>query len=294
MGSSQKRTEVLEYWLLSIPNQGNASKTMSTLKSNVESRGGEHYELNKLPMQRLKVGTLDKLIALSDDLGRVDASSKNVVAKLHRTYAELEDNTDQLLSVYNKSIRGYITNFLWDEGHFNPRAQLRDLVQVIHSNMVKTAEHLRKWTSSLSEIQNKLSAIERKKTGSLMNKSLTEYINHEDWYDGDYITSALVVVPNTKCNDFLEKYEFFEDTAAHKAYYDMLSKQHNEEEKQKQEEEEQGQEGGNQHKDVHNHDMNILAAAKCRVVVPESYKFLTKDSEFSLYRILLLRRGYAW
>eukprot|EP01083_Nonionella_stella_P284935 969945_1 len=179
---SSQKTEILEYWLLSIPNQGNSLKTISTLKSNVENRGGEHYELDKLPISRLKVGTLDKLIALSDDLGRVDASSKNVVAKLHRTYAELEDNTDQLLSVYNKSIRGYITNFLWDEGHFNPRAQLRDLVQVIHSNMIKTAEHLRKWTSTLSEIQNKLSAIQRKKTGSLMNKSLNEYINHEDWY----------------------------------------------------------------------------------------------------------------
>merc|ERR1712129_373897 len=161
----------------------------------------------------------------------------NVVQKLHRTYAELEGNTWEVnvLSVYNKSIRGYISHFLWDEGHFNPRAQLRDLVQVIHSNMIKTAEHLRKWTSSLSEIQNKVSAIERKKTGSLMNKSLNEYINHEDWYNGEYIASVLVVVPNNKCNDFLEKYEFFEDTAAHKAYYDMLNKQqHGDEADQKQ------------------------------------------------------------
>merc|ERR1712129_271883 len=209
----------------------------------------------------------------------------NVVQKLHRTYAELEGNTDKVnvLSVYNKSIRGYISHFLWDEGHFNPRAQLRDLVQVIHSNMVKTAEHLRKWTSSLSQIQNQLSAIERKKSGSLMNRSLTEYINHEDWYNGEYIASALVVVPTAKCQEFLAKYEFFEDTPAHKAYYDLLNKQ-----SEHQHEEEK--ENGNNHK----HDMNILAAAKCRVVVPDSAKHLAKDEEFSLYRVLLLRRGYAW
>eukprot|EP01084_Bolivina_argentea_P226649 382822_1 len=284
---SSQKTEILEYWLLSIPNQGNSLKTISTLKSNVENRGGEHYELDKLPISRLKVGTLDKLIALSDDLGRVDASSKNVVAKLHRTYAELEDNTDQLLSVYNKSIRGYITNFLWDEGHFNPRAQLRDLVQVIHSNMIKTAEHLRKWTSTLSEIQNKLSAIQRKKTGSLMNKSLNEYINHEDWYNGDYITSALVVVPNSKCNGFQQTYEFFEDTPAHKAYYDMLSKQN--------EQKENNNENNNENNDENdNNEMNKLAKAECRVVVPNSIKFITKDQEFSLFRVLLLHRGYQW
>mmetsp|Transcript_37137 Transcript_37137/g.32837 ORF Transcript_37137/g.32837 Transcript_37137/m.32837 type:complete len:434 (+) Transcript_37137:28-1329(+) len=288
---SAKKPEILTYFIISIPNQGSPEKTISTLKSNVESRGGEHYELDKLPIQRLKVGTLDKLIALSDDLGRVDSFGKNVVQKLHRTYAELEDNTDQLLSVYNKSIRGYITNFLWDEGHFNPRAQLRDLVQVIHGNMVKTAEHLRKWTSSLSEIQNQLTAIERKKTGSLMNKSLNEYINHEDWYNGDYITSALVVVPNTKKDDFLAAYEFFEDTPAHKAYYDMINKKH--EQQQGDDDNDRNEEASPLIDNIEN-EMNKLAAADCRVVVPNSQKFLTNDAEFSLYRVLLLKRGYQW
>ena len=297
---SGKKAESLEYWLLSIPNQGNPEKTITNLKQNVEQRGGEHYELDKLPIQRLKVGTLDKLIALSDDLGRVDSFGKNVVQKLHRTYAELEDNTDQLLSVYNKSIRGYITNFLWDEGHFNPRAQLRDLVQVIHGNMVKTAEHLRKWTSALSEIQNQLSAIERKKTGSLMNKSLNEYINHEDWYNGDYITSALVVVPKSKQNEFLEKYEFFEDTPANKAYYDMKTKQNEQQQEQQQQQSEEKPQNDeeseplNSKENIVENEMNKLAAAECRVVVPQSQKFLAEDAEFQLYRVLLLKRGYHW
>lgn len=292
---------MMEYFVISIPNQGSPEKTIQTLKSNVESRGGEHYELSQLPIQRLKVGTLDKLIALSDDLGRVDSFGKNVVQKLHRTYAELEDNTDQLLSVYNKSIRGYITNFLWDEGHFNPRAQLRDLVQVIHGNMTKTAEHLRKWTSSLSEIQNQLTAIERKKTGSLMNKSLNEYINHEDWYNGDYITSALVVVPNTKKEEFLATYEFFEDTDANKQYNDMLNKKNEQNQKEREDNNENPEEieplnnnNNNDEENMAENEMKKLQNAQCRVVVPNSQKFLTNDSEFALFRVLLLKRGYQW
>merc|ERR550539_1399400 len=219
-----KGPEVIEYWLISVPNQGNEEETVQTLRSNVESRGGEHYSLNgdKVPIDRLKVGTLDKLIALSDDLGRVDASGKNVVQKLHRTYSELEESEETLLPIYNKSVRGYITKFKWDEGHFNPRTQLRDLVQSIHSNMVKTAEHLRKWTSALSEIQNQLAAIERKKTGSLMNRALNEYVDCEDWFEGDYLRSALVVVPSLKNDHFLETYQFMEDTPANDAYLQML------------------------------------------------------------------------
>jgi len=292
-----KKVEVIEYWLISIPNQGNAKKTVDTLKSNVEDRGGEHYSLSgdKVPIDRLKVGTLDKLIALSDDLGRVDASGKNVVQKLHRTYSELEENMDQLLSVYNKSARAYIPQFRWDEGHFNPRTQLRDLVQSIHSNMVKTAEHLRKWTSALSEIQNQLAAIERKKTGSLMNKALNEYIDFKDWHEGNYIRSALVVVPKAKRDAFLAQYEFFEDTPANAAYYQMLHKKaevHEAEHK-----EEAVHEEAEEDKDKENesgNEMNKLRAAECRVVVPESHKLLTEDAEFSLFQVLLLERGYQW
>jgi len=295
-----KGVEVIEYWLISIPNQGNPEETVKTLRSNVEGRGGEHYSLNgnKVPIDRLKVGTLDKLIALSDDLGRVDASGKNVVQKLHRTYSELEESDETLLPIYNKSVRGYITNFKWDEGHFNPRTQLRDLVQSIHSNMVKTAEHLRKWTSALSEIQNQLAAIERKKTGSLMNKALNEFIDFKDWHQGNYIRSALVVVPKTKCDEFLAKYEFFEDTPANDAYYQMLHKKaeiHEAEHKEEAMLEEEDHHSTHEQKENESsHEMGKLRAAECRVVVPESHKKLTEDGEFALFQVLLLERGYQW
>jgi len=81
---------------------------------------------------------------------------------------------------------------------------------------------------------------------------------------------------------------FFEDTPAHKAYYDMLNKKKQTKEKV---DEEQEIEQENVNTD---NEMNKLAAADCRVVVPDSSKFLTKDAEFSLYRVLLLRRGYQW
>jgi len=297
-----KDVEVIEYWLISVPNQGNVEKTVQTLKSNVEGRGGEHHSLNgKVPIERLKVGTLDKLIALSDDLGRVDASGKNVVQKLHRTYSELEENMDQLLSVYNKSARAYIPQFRWDDGHFNPRTQLRDLVQSIHSNMVKTAEHLRKWTSALSEIENAVAAIERKKTGSLMNKTLSEYIDYKDWYEGDYLRSALVVVPKAKTAVFEAQYEFFEDTPANDAYYQMLNKRAEAHEADRKEEaaDHEHSDKDDDHPDHEQQNggdlqMGKLRAAECRVVVPESHKLLAEDGEFALYQVLLLERGYQW
>merc|ERR1712013_66747 len=127
-----------------------------------------------------------------------------------------------------------------------------------------------------------------------MNRSLAEYISAEDWYHGEYLTSALVVVPAAKVEQFLEHYEFFEDTAAHKAYYEMLNKRAELEDEQEMamasaEEKEalkgdvQGQGQGRKEQDL-----------QCRVVVPESAKKLTADKEFCLMRVLLLQRGYSW
>ena len=75
-------------------------------------------------------------------------------------------------------------------------------------------EHLRKWSAALSEIDNKLSAIERKNTGLSFH--------------------------------FLEHSEFFEDTPADKAYYDILNKRQDHE-NQVQEEEERELKAQSQH-----------------------------------------------
>jgi V-type H+-transporting ATPase subunit C len=297
MAADKFKSEVIEYWFIAIPNHGNANQAISTLKNHVESRGGKCNGLNKLPLQRLKVGTLDKLIALSDELGRVDNMGKGIVQKLHKSYMDLDDTPEQMLSVYNKSVHAYISNFVWDEGHFNPRAQMKDLVQSIHTNLTKTAEHLRKWTATLGDIQNKLNAIERKKTGSLMNKALNEYISLNEWVDGEYLCTALVVVPNNKTNDFLEQYEFFEDSDANKQYYELLSKKQEQDQKQQHNSEaNDAQSQPQQQPQVHHaqNEVDKLHNAECRCVVPDSQKFLTKDSEFSLFRVYLLKRGYQW
>ena len=158
--------ETLEYLLISVPNNKNPRQAIQYLSSVTQQQKAELSVLEGIPVKELRVGTLDTLIALSDELGKIDSAGKNITAKLHRTYRELENANQehvQQLSIQHKSIPAFINAFKWDEGHFNTRANLKDLVQTIHGNMQKNAEHLRKRSAKLAEIDTNLQAIVRKK-----------------------------------------------------------------------------------------------------------------------------------
>lgn len=281
------------YFLLALPNSGNEAKTVGDLHNILKSRGAKCSHLSRLPIHHLRVGTLDKLISLSDDFARIDAFGKNVVQKLHRTYSELE-GTKQILSIKNESIHSFITNFAWDDGHFNPHAQLRDLVQSIHANVMKTAEHLRRLSAALTEIENNLSNISRKLNGSLMNKCLKQYVSHENWYSGEYLRTALIVIPTTKTDTFMANYEFMEESSANRKYQSMM-KEKNDQLSSDIVINENSSNHANEEKSNLKFDVShIQQKHDCRIVVPESAQLLTTDKEFSLYSVMLLNCGYDW
>jgi len=158
----------MEYWLISIPNSSTEG-----LQLYVQNQNAEIYYFKYLPIQRLRVGTIDKLILLSDELVKIDRLGQTLVQKLHKTYTDIEETSNQQLDVLNKPIPAYIQNFEWDEGHFNLNSPLKDLVSNLQSNMNKTSEHLRKWQQALTSIQGQLQIIVKKKNRFINDKIFT-------------------------------------------------------------------------------------------------------------------------
>ncbi|ETO09869.1 hypothetical protein RFI_27508 [Reticulomyxa filosa] len=320
----------LEYWLISVPNEGNQEKALKELNQSVGRLNGQQWYLQNVPLTSLRVGKIDDLLALSESMGKIDAFGKSLVQKLHRTYAELE-KTDQLLSVYTKPIHGYLTTFEWDDGHINPRLKLQDLVQVIHINLQKTAEKLRTGSAKLGEIQGSLNAIERKKTAALLNKNLREYVDDKKWLNGEYLCSALVIVPVNKRAEFLKNYEFMEDGEANEKLMKLQKERkeqalkHEQEKKEKEQKEEKALEekkddhshphGGGGGQQQQHHDEHAAAAAAghgthghhqhqevfdmiktdgTRTVIPNSARELSADNESALFQVDLLKKGHDW
>ncbi|KAJ2844832.1 Vacuolar ATP synthase subunit C, partial [Coemansia erecta] len=64
------------YWLLSVPAHGDGHVAWRDIKNRVA--GGELYDF---VLPQFKIGTLDTLVRLSDDLGKFDAAYESTMGK---------------------------------------------------------------------------------------------------------------------------------------------------------------------------------------------------------------------
>ncbi|XP_063547431.1 V-type proton ATPase subunit C isoform X1 [Cydia strobilella] len=84
-----------EYWVISAPGDKTCQQTWDTL--NNATKSGNLSANYKFPIPDLKVGTLDQLVGLSDDLGKLDTFVEGVTRKVAQYLGEvLEDQRDKL------------------------------------------------------------------------------------------------------------------------------------------------------------------------------------------------------
>ena len=85
----------------------------------------------KFHIPDLKVGTLDQLVGLSDDLGKVDAYVEQVTRKLANYLGDvLEDQRERLLEnlvANGMDLASYLTKFQWDMAKYPIRQSLKSL-----------------------------------------------------------------------------------------------------------------------------------------------------------------------
>ncbi|XP_057657532.1 V-type proton ATPase subunit C isoform X2 [Diorhabda carinulata] len=85
-----------EYWLISAPGDKTCQQTWDTM-NNMTSKQNNLSTNYKFQIPDLKVGTLDQLVGLSDDLGKLDGFVEQVTRKVAHYLGEvLEDQKDKL------------------------------------------------------------------------------------------------------------------------------------------------------------------------------------------------------
>ncbi|XP_067632393.1 V-type proton ATPase subunit C isoform X2 [Eurosta solidaginis] len=85
-----------EYWLISAPGDKTCQQTFDTM-NNLTSKQNNLCNNYKFHIPDLKVGTLDQLVGLSDDLGKLDVYVEQITRKVAAYLGEvLEDQRDKL------------------------------------------------------------------------------------------------------------------------------------------------------------------------------------------------------
>lgn len=204
-----------EYWLISAPGDKTCQQTWDTLNS-ATSKANSLSSNFKFHIPDLKVGTLDQLVGLSDDLGKLDTFVEQVTRKVASYLGEvLEDQRDKLhenLMANNSDLPSYITRFQWDIAKYPIKQSLRNIADIISKQVGQIDADLKTKSSAYNNLKGSLQNLEKKQTGSLLTRNLADLVKKEHFIlDSEYLTTVLVIVPKAMFAEWYATYEKITD-----------------------------------------------------------------------------------
>uniref|UniRef100_K3WZ14 V-type proton ATPase subunit C n=1 Tax=Globisporangium ultimum (strain ATCC 200006 / CBS 805.95 / DAOM BR144) TaxID=431595 RepID=K3WZ14_GLOUD len=211
----------MSVWLVSVPNEGTRSSetTFLELKAETASTRHDYAECFRVELPTdLLIGTLDSLMALSDDLNRVDMVIESVVRKIERQFHDLNKG-DQALTVDGVPVDRYLNYFSWDEAKHPHRRPLPEIVSIIQTSVGKIEEELKQLGTRYTEKKQQLLQHQRKKGGNLMVANLNDLLTPDivspsDFVNTEYLQTLVVVVPKNLEETWLNEYHTIGDQIA--------------------------------------------------------------------------------
>uniref|UniRef100_A0A4W4FBX9 V-type proton ATPase subunit C n=1 Tax=Electrophorus electricus TaxID=8005 RepID=A0A4W4FBX9_ELEEL len=200
-----------EFWLISAPGEKTCQQTWDKLMV-ATTRTNNLSTNNKFNIPDLKVGTLDVLVGLSDELAKLDSFVESVVKKVAQYMADvLEDSRDKVqenLLANGVDLITYITRFQWDMAKYPIKQSLKNISEIISKQVTQIDNDLKARASAYNNLKGNLQNLERKNAGSLLTRSLADIVKKEDFVlDSEYLITLLVVVPKTNYADWQKTYE---------------------------------------------------------------------------------------
>uniref|UniRef100_A0A8C9NG13 V-type proton ATPase subunit C n=1 Tax=Serinus canaria TaxID=9135 RepID=A0A8C9NG13_SERCA len=187
-----------EFWLISAPGDKTnlqAWERMNTVtsKSNLSSN-------SKFHIPDLKVGTLDALVGLSDELGKLDTFAESVIKKIAQYIGEvMEDSKDKVqenLLANGVDLISYLTRFEWDMAKYPIKQPLKNISEALAKQVTQIETDLKTRSSAYNNIKGNLQSLEKKTMGNLLTRTLADIVHKEDFVlNSEYLITLLVVVP---------------------------------------------------------------------------------------------------
>uniref|UniRef100_A0A8C1KGV2 V-type proton ATPase subunit C n=1 Tax=Cyprinus carpio TaxID=7962 RepID=A0A8C1KGV2_CYPCA len=199
-----------EFWLISAPGEKNCQQTWD--KMNTATAQTNLSTNHKFNIPELKVGTLDILVGLSDELAKLDSFVESVVRKVAQYMADvLEDSRDKVqenLLANGVDLVTYVTRFHWDMAKYPIKQSLKNISEIMSKQVSQIDNDLKARASAYNSLKGNLQSLERKNVGSLLTRSLADIVKKEDFVlDSEYLITLLVVVPKTSYPDWEKTYE---------------------------------------------------------------------------------------
>ncbi|NXW60950.1 VATC1 ATPase, partial [Eurystomus gularis] len=205
-----KDTKMTEFWLISAPGEKTCQQTWEKLHA-ATTKNNNLSTNSKFNIPDLKVGTLDVLVGLSDELAKLDAFVESVVKKVAQYMADvLEDSKDKVQENLLANGGGLFTGL--ETGWMAEPREWCSLDTVpflfVFKGVNQIDNDLKARASAYNNLKGNLQNLERKNAGSLLTRSLADIVKKEDFVlDSEYLVTLLVIVPKLNYNDWVKQYE---------------------------------------------------------------------------------------
>ncbi|KAG5639323.1 hypothetical protein H0H81_004526 [Sphagnurus paluster] len=187
-------------WVIAVPNDGDAEGLAQELHSKLI-----HYSrltsLAQFEIPSFKTGTLDTLIALSEDIPKQEVFFTATVAKTVDTLRSLLNNDPTKLAqhilVNEKSVDDYLfKDWKWDEGRYGIQKALREIIDSLAKEMTSIDNAMKAKLNNYNLVKGSLTQMQRKKMGNLSVRSLADIVSRDDFIeDSEYLETLLVAIP---------------------------------------------------------------------------------------------------
>ncbi|EFJ44420.1 vacuolar ATP synthase, subunit C [Volvox carteri f. nagariensis] len=161
----------------------------------------------KLDIPGLRVGTLDSLMALSDELSKSSTMIEAVLAKVKRQVNESGGaKAMAALTVEGVSTDLYVQRFHWDDAKFPTRRLLKDMVDKITELVSRIDDDLKVKVSELNNLKSQMSQVTRKAQGSLAVRDVATVVKPHHIIDTEHLATVFVVVSKFALRDWEDSY----------------------------------------------------------------------------------------
>merc|ERR1712167_241450 len=150
----------------------------------------------------LRVGTLDALMLLSDEVSKFDNHAETALRRIVRALEETKSSGKLDLKVHptdggptGEDPAAYMNAFKWDEAKFPKKGALPDLASSIYNDVCEQDEEVKVRLAEWSQVKAQLSALERKRGGNLMVKDMSGLVDSSAFPEHQDGTFSEMILP---------------------------------------------------------------------------------------------------
>ncbi|KAL1921837.1 uncharacterized protein VTP21DRAFT_10479 [Calcarisporiella thermophila] len=211
------------YWFISVPSNPSRSATFQNLRANLSSSSqNDLAEIAQFDIPEFKIGTLDQLVLLSDDLVKYDSTFEQIVLKLVDILRNLlgsgrmsgggtsqqNRSVENFLSVNEKTVDQYLKTFQWNAMKYRTDKSLSEIVELLSQEANSIDTLMKNKMNNYNQVRGNLQALQRKETGNLAVRNLAGIVKREHFVlDSEYLVTLLVAVPKSLYKDWMNRYE---------------------------------------------------------------------------------------